>query len=228
MTLAMTHSLSAFLLLLEDRRPPPCLSLCESTAVPSAGLRRPLCIRSIPPFERSFQFIALFVSKHFVSRLFLRCHRLLGLWTYVDVLVQVTYLIINLFLVGFQWTSMRRAAHNTGIIASINMIPVFFGFHLWLVADLLGVSLSTCRRIHRLSGTVAFVRGLLHMLVSLRSKLSYSLKVPANLYGLIVSGVFRIHDSKTYGFQGSSSVVCSQFYPTYSAEVFVRSLPPNT
>lgn len=146
-----------------------------------------LSIRCFPVIETSFHYISLFISKHMTLRLALRRHRFAGPWSRADVLIQLMYLVINLFLIGFRVTSLKQAGQQAGLISMINMVPLFFGFHLSFVADLLGISLTTCRRIHRSTGAMTFVLGLVNMLIGFQSNHTNSLRVSKNLYRVIVN-----------------------------------------
>ncbi|KAH6668517.1 cell surface metalloreductase [Halenospora varia] len=66
------------------------------------------------------------------------------------------------------------------------MMPLFLGTHLSFLADLFGVSLKAFRMVHRSAGMMSFALVLLHVLVVVAPGVgSFSLSVPANLYGLI-------------------------------------------
>jgi hypothetical protein len=67
------------------------------------------------------------------------------------------------------------------------MSPLFIGPHLSFLADMLGVSLSTYRNIHRSMGVVSFALLLFHVLTVVIEGTSFSWSLPENLFRLIVS-----------------------------------------
>jgi hypothetical protein len=146
-----------------------------------------IIIKYFPAIKRLIQLLVLLASDHLTYPLVLRRYRFLGPWSRADVLIQLAYLAINIFSITFGITSFKDAWTRTGTVSVINIILLFFGFHLSFLADLLGVSLSTYRRIHRSVGSMSFLVGLFHMLAAVQSNSSYSLDASKNLYGSIVS-----------------------------------------
>lgn len=64
-------------------------------------------------------------------------------------------------------------------------MPLFLGAHISFLSDLFGVSLKSWRLVHRSAGIMSFSLMLLHILIVVASRVSFSLSVPENLYGLI-------------------------------------------
>jgi hypothetical protein len=69
----------------------------------------------------------------------------------------------------------------------INLIPLFSGPSFNVLTNLLGVSLGMFWRFYRLAGVMSFVLLAFHMITVVVSQSSFSLHVPENLRGLIVS-----------------------------------------
>lgn len=67
----------------------------------------------------------------------------------------------------FRVTSVKDAGARAGTLAMINMAPPFFGFYLSFLADVLGISLSNYRRIHRMTGWMSFLLDLIHVLAAI-------------------------------------------------------------
>ncbi|KAH6667734.1 hypothetical protein B0J14DRAFT_675578 [Halenospora varia] len=67
------------------------------------------------------------------------------------------------------------------------MIPLFLGPHLGFLADILGISLSTFRLMHRSAGMMSFGLVLLHVLAMRVSHTAFSLRGIANI-SAVVSG----------------------------------------
>ena len=73
------------------------------------------------------------------------------------------------------------------MISLVNMIPLFAGPHLSFLADLLGVSITMYRCIHRSAGIMSCVPVAFHVLVAVASGTSFSLAIDQHLFALIVS-----------------------------------------
>ena len=65
----------------------------------------------------------------------------------------------------FKVTSVSTAGSRTGVLSLINIIPLFFGFHLGYLADLLGVSLRTYRWVHIAAASMAIALGAAHVVI---------------------------------------------------------------
>jgi len=130
--------------------------------------------------------IALFVSKHLTYPYFLHRHRLLGPWTRSGALVQLIYIALSAFCLGFRVPTLSEAGLRAGNLSLANMIPLFAGPHLSFLADMLGFRLGTYRRIHRSAGLMSFALLLFHILIVAVQRTSFSLRIPEHLYGMIV------------------------------------------
>ncbi|PIG82697.1 hypothetical protein AARAC_010893 [Aspergillus arachidicola] len=80
---------------------------------------------------------------------------------------------------------MTQAGFRAGRLSIINTILLFAGPHLSFVADMLGVSIRTCRRLHVLAGLVAIPLAVFHAIVGAATKGTFSLQTPRNLWALI-------------------------------------------
>lgn len=111
-----------------------------------------LIMKSVSAIQQFLRALAILVAKHLTYPFLVRRRRLLGPWSRADVLLQVTYLTINIFCLTFRVSSVKEVGARAGTLALINMAPLFFGFHLSFLADILGISLSNIRRMHRMMG----------------------------------------------------------------------------
>ena len=84
-------------------------------------------------------------------------------------------------------TSFNGVGDRVGTLLIINMAPLFFSLYLSFLADLLGLLLSNYRRIYRFIEIISFVLIALHVFTAIYYNPPYSLRVPRNLYLLIVS-----------------------------------------
>jgi hypothetical protein len=130
---------------------------------------------------------SLWTYKHFVYPQCLRRHRYLGPWSRADVLLQLIYIAVHVVCLRVKVSSISEAGLRAANLSLINLIPLFSGPSFNVLTDLLGISLGMFRRFHRLAGVMSFVLLVFHVITVLASRTSFSLHVPENLWGLIVS-----------------------------------------
>jgi len=185
-------------------------------------------MKGFPFIQQVLQSLNITISRHLTYPLIVRRHRLLGPWSPADVLLQLLYISLNVFCVTFRVTSFDEAGDRAGTLSIINMAPLFFGLHLSFLADLLGLSLSNYRRIHRSVGMMSFALVALHTFAAVHHDPTYSLRVPGNLYLLIVSHMVTFADTSLTDWQGISTlsflmVLSLRFIRKLSYEFFLRS-----
>lgn len=121
-----------------------------------------ICIR---PWSNA---INAFVAKHLAYPYVLGRHSFLGPWTRAGVLIHLGYATLNLFLIFFKVPSLATAGNRAGTLSLINAVFPIASLHLSSLADLLGVSLKTCRRFHRAAGWTVLALISFHVAVMLR------------------------------------------------------------
>lgn len=94
-------------------------------------------------------------------------HTLLGPWSRGMVLIQIVYWAATLFCTCFRIGSPSEATTRTGVLSLINLVPLYFGFQLSFIADVLGVSLRLWRQLHGTLGVMAVVLALVHAGISI-------------------------------------------------------------
>ena len=146
-----------------------------------------LIMKSFSTMQQFLYALTILVAKHLTYPLLIRRRRLLGPWSGADVLLQVIYLTINILCLTFRVSSVKEVGTRAGTLALINIAPLFFGFHLSFLADILGISLSNFRRIHRMMGWMSLLLGLVHALMVVHGDPSFFRDIPKNLYAVIVS-----------------------------------------
>ncbi|PTD02490.1 hypothetical protein FCULG_00012563 [Fusarium culmorum] len=114
--------------------------------------------------------ITRFFAYHFV----IGRHRLIGPWTASSLVVHMLYIVSNGVCLCHRSGSLSVAASRAGTLSLANLAPVILGIHLSFLADVVGVSLRTCRRIHRSCGLMATFLLLAHGLFKLFQKPSFS------------------------------------------------------
>jgi hypothetical protein len=91
-----------------------------------------------------------------------------------------------MFPVSIRWSKTAEAGSRSGTLALIILIPLLAGAHHALLADLIGVSLQKIRLIHRSAGVAVPMLCLLHVLIALTSKISFSLDNTQDVFAVIV------------------------------------------
>ena len=151
-----------------------------------------LLINSLPLIIRLVRYLSPLISKHLIYRYILHRHRLLGPWSRADVLVQLIYIAGNICCFEFWDTTISQAGLRAGTLAMINLILLFVVPYLSTLADLLGVTLSTFRQIHRSAGVMAVMLTIFHVLFMLASRPSFPLDLLQNKFAVVVSSLFAI------------------------------------
>ena len=183
---------------LSTRRKSMFLSFCtvlimEITLGYAIGLGSVLITLAFINLLSSFPYSTSF-APHFLRQAFryltypylVRRHRFLGPWTRADVIIQLAYITSNSFCLGFR-SSIAKAGLRAGSLSLINLIPLFLGPHLGFLADILGVSLSTFRHLHRSAGLMSSGLVLFHALIVIISRTAFALHGVKNLSGVVVS-----------------------------------------
>ena len=129
----------------------------------------------------------IWALKYLIFANLLDRHRFLGPWTRAGVLVHVLYITVNLFCLVFRVSEVSQAGLRAGSLSLINMIPLFAGPHLSFLADLLGISITTYRNIHRSGGIASIVLGLCHIVLSAVGGKGLSVKTRKGLFNVLVS-----------------------------------------
>ena len=113
------------------------------------GLFCLLLFRTRHLIESLLETVDLKTSQFLIYPQLIRRHRYLGPWSRAGVLARLSYIAVNMFCVGFNASSLRVASVRAADLALINLIPAFASLHLSFPADLLGLTLKTYRRFHR-------------------------------------------------------------------------------
>jgi len=116
-------------------------------------------------------------------------HRFLGPWTRAKVSLQLLYVTVNVFCNSFGVSTVKEAGVRAGTLSLINLIPVYFGFHLSFLSDLFGMSLPSYRFVHGSTGVMSVMLGLVHVIVNVASNSSLSYGVSGQLFALIVGSL---------------------------------------
>ena len=110
--------------------------------------------------------IALFTSKHLTYPYFLRRDRLLGPWTrsvdskWCPHSTELHY--YQQFMSRIQSVYTVKSWSPSGNLSLANMVPLFAGPHLSLLADMLGFRLDSYHYVHRSAGLMSLTLSLFH------------------------------------------------------------------
>jgi hypothetical protein len=139
-------------------------------------------------FLQFVQYVVLLMSKYLTYPQILRRHSLFGPWTLAGIIVHTAFIAANVYCLEFWKLSAIKVGLRAANLALINMMPLYLGPHLSFLADLFGISLKSFRIVHRSAGIMSFVLVLLHIFVVIARGIGgFSLSVPENLYGVVVS-----------------------------------------
>lgn len=129
----------------------------------------------------------IFVSRHLTFPFIIRRHRLCGPWTRAGVLLHLTYVAVNLLLVFFKIDNLAGAGRRAGELALVNLVFPLSAIHLSYLADLLGITWKSCRKIHRATGWMAVSLLSFHIIVAfLTQDFTFPLREVRNLFSLLV------------------------------------------
>lgn len=80
--------------------------------------------------------------------------------------------------------SVRDAGARAGNLAMISLTSLFCGFHMSSLADILGMSLTNFRRIHRMMGWMSLFFEVVHALVVIHGDPSFLLDMHIAKYSV--------------------------------------------
>jgi hypothetical protein len=132
------------------------------------------------------RYLSRLVSGHFTFPTVLRRGKYIDRWSRTDVLLLLAYFGANVSCILVRFPGISEAGLRAGMLSLINMILLFAGPHLSFLADVLGVSIRTCRRLHIFAGLVSIVLAMFHAIVGAATKGKFSLEISRNLWALTV------------------------------------------
>ena len=144
-------------------------------------------VESLPHLSGLLGVVYLWISKHLVYPYALKRYRGIGPWSRATVLIQLAYVTVNVFCLGFRTSSLPNAGVRAGNLSLVNLVPVFAGPHHSFLADRIGLSLSSLRRVHRSASLMSFSLALFHVLVAVANRTPFPLSRSGNLFTIIVS-----------------------------------------
>ncbi len=165
-----------------------CMEITQIYAIAAGGVILLLVVLNASSlFKHGFESLNILRSKYLTYPLLVQRHRFFGPRSPADIIVQSLYTLLNGFCLFFRVASLKEVGDRAGTLSMINMAPLFFGLHLSFLADLFGLSMSNCRRIHRSAGLMFVTLLILHVFIALRANPTYFLRATKHLYLIIVS-----------------------------------------
>jgi hypothetical protein len=148
-----------------------------------------LLTQLIPHIPKLFKGVSIWVSKHVIFPYALQRHQRVGPWTqsFSRCTSNLIYIAANVFCLGFHASSVSEAGLQAETLSLINTVPLFAGAHLSFLADTLGLSLNSVRRIYRSVGWTSFSLALFYVSTVVIAGTSFPLSQPQNLFLLIAS-----------------------------------------
>lgn len=130
---------------------------------------------------------SVLLSRHLTLPFLVHRHQILGPWTRASVFIHLFYAATNVFLVFFRMESWAGAGRRAGKLTLINLIFPLSTIHLSYLADHLGITWHTCRKIHRATGWMAVTLLSFHIIVVIQARgFGFPLRETQNLFTVIV------------------------------------------
>ena len=139
---------------------------------------------NFPPVHAIVKYIYRLISEHLIYPTILRQGKYIGRWSRCDILLLLAYFVINISCILVPLPDIHQVCRRSGTLSVINLVLVFAAPHLSFLADLLGLSLHSCRRFHASAGSAAFLLAVCHAVFAAVWKLD--LEKPRDLFALIV------------------------------------------
>lgn len=142
--------------------------------------------RRLSPITAIAKLVSRLISEHLTYPTTLRRGKFFDRWSRRDTMLLLAYLAANVSCILVPLPNIDQVYRRLGTLSVINVLFVSAGPHLSLLADLLGVPLHFCRRLHASTGTMSFLLAIFHSTIAAASRSDKSLANPRNLYALIV------------------------------------------
>ncbi|KAM5341397.1 hypothetical protein ACJ41O_014428 [Fusarium nematophilum] len=99
------------------------------------------------------------------------------------------FLVANAVALSAGVGNVNSFIRRSGLISVINLVPLFLGGQMNIIASRCGIGLRAYTRIHRWLGAVAIIEGLLHAIVSVSRQIP-DLKRRTDVAGIVVLSIF--------------------------------------
>ncbi len=154
---------------------------------PAYRLTKACCPLALEFVLLPFNAIDRVVSDYLVYPTLLRRTKYSDRWSRRDVLVLMVYVGATASCILVPLPGIDQAVVRSGTLSLVNFIFSFAGPYLSTLADVLGLSLRSCRRLHSSVGAFAFALAVLHAVVAGAAKGRLDLHATKDLFALVVS-----------------------------------------
>lgn len=141
---------------------------------------------NFPPLHAIVKFVYRLTSEHLIYPTLLRRGKYISRWSRGDALLLLAYFGFNISCILVPLPDIDQICRRSGTLSVINLLLVFAAPHLSFLADMLGLSLHSCRRFHASAGSVAFLLAVSHAVLAAVSQGKLDLGRPRDLFALIV------------------------------------------
>ncbi|KAI0003194.1 hypothetical protein F4779DRAFT_109708 [Xylariaceae sp. FL0662B] len=93
--------------------------------------------------------------------------------TKLNLVVCLALLLANMIATSLDIDDTFAFARRSGLVSAINLMPLFFGGHMNVIANYCGISLRAYTRMYRWLGRIVIIEGFIHMVVAV------SIRTPA-------------------------------------------------
>lgn len=117
----------------------------------------------------------------------LRRHDIVRLWPLKHILMLALYWGANFSCLFIFFSGLQDAGKRAGRLSLINLIVLYAGPHLSVLADIVELAIPTYRRLHASVATTAFFMAVFHVVVASIKHVDPLLSTSKSAFGLIVS-----------------------------------------
>lgn len=113
-------------------------------------------------------------------------------WTWgsrLALLGRCTYLAANLVVLLYRQSKSVSVADQAGVLAVVNMMPLYLGMYHGSTADWLGLPLMVFRSLHRDTAAMTALMGTIHTTLTLTQKPSFVWTDSPQVHGVAVTKV---------------------------------------
>lgn len=128
----------------------------------------------------------IFLKRLLYPSLFHRTH-FFGLPTRFDAFLSLLYISINVVCMTVRVHSATDFGDRAATMSTINLLPLLCGPRLLLVTQILGISIGTHLKSHRLFGTMLFLQAALHTTLSIVDNIHSWNWTKINISGVMVT-----------------------------------------
>lgn len=112
--------------------------------------------------------------------------KFLDRWSLGDVLLIIAYVGVNVVCIVLPLSGVEQIVIRSGTLSVVNLIACFAGPYLGFLADVLAVSVNTCRRLHAAAGALGILLAVVHASAAAAGNKALDLHDPKDVFALVV------------------------------------------